>query len=145
MAREQERLLAKQTMRQNELHTELQRNIFSIDALLVDAQAREPALRRRLKITQKRLRHLRDERFAIANLEQQADQKKYAFDLYWKKHEEARVVEAMATQQSMVNVSVVEHATPPLRAGERQVDAAAPRSHRRPRARHRDGGGGWST
>jgi len=114
MGREQDRLLAKQTVRKNELHTELQRNIFSIDALLVDSLAREPALRRRLKITQKRMRHLRDERFAIANLEQQADQKKYAFDLYWKKHEEARAVEALAPQQSMVSISVVQHATPPL-------------------------------
>ena len=110
---EQERILGKQTVRKNELHTELQRNVFTIEALLADAQAREPALQRRLKTTQKRLRRLRDERFTIANLQQEADQKKYAFDLYWKKHEEARTVEAMA-KQSMVSVSVVQHATPPL-------------------------------
>jgi uncharacterized protein involved in exopolysaccharide biosynthesis len=113
MGHEQERLLSKQTATTNELHTELQRNIFSIEALLEDAKARRPALERRLKATQKRLRRLRDERFAIANLEQQADQKKYAFDLYWKKHEEARAVEALAPQQSMVSISVVQHATPP--------------------------------
>jgi succinoglycan biosynthesis transport protein ExoP len=113
LAKEEDRILAKQTVRTNELHTELQRNVFSIEAMLADAKARRPALQRRLKTTQKRLRRLRDLRFTIANLQQQADQKKYAFDLYWKKHEEARAVEAMA-EQSMVSVSVVQHATPPL-------------------------------
>jgi len=113
LAKEQDRILAKQTVRTNELHTELQRNVFSIEAMLADAKARRPALQRRLKTTQKRLRRLRDLRFTISNLEQQADQKKYAFDLYWKKHEEARAVEAMAGQ-SMVSVSVVQHATAPL-------------------------------
>jgi uncharacterized protein involved in exopolysaccharide biosynthesis len=113
LAKEEDRILAKQTVRTNELHTELQRNVFSIEAMLTDAKARRPALQRRLKTTQKRLRRLRDLRFTIANLQQQADQKKYAFDLYWKKHEEARAVEAMAGQ-SMVSVSVVQHATAPL-------------------------------
>jgi uncharacterized protein involved in exopolysaccharide biosynthesis len=113
MGREGERLLSRQTARTTELHTELQRNLFSIDALLEDAKARKPGLERRLKLTQKKLRRLRDQRFAIANLEQQADQKKYAFDLYWKKHEEARAVEALAPQQSMVSISIVQHATPP--------------------------------
>jgi uncharacterized protein involved in exopolysaccharide biosynthesis len=106
-------ILNKQTMRKNELHTELERNIYSIEAMLVDAKARKPALWRRLKLTQKRLKKLRDWRFVIANLQQTVDQKKYAFDLYWKKHEEARAVEAM-TGQSMVSVSIVDHATPPL-------------------------------
>ncbi len=113
IAQEQERILAKQTVRTNELHTELQRNVFSLEALLADAKARKPGLQRRLKITQKRLRRLRDMRFTVANLQQEADQKKYAFDLYWKKHEEARAVEAMA-EQSMVSLSVVQHATAPL-------------------------------
>lgn len=113
IAGEQDRILAKQTVRTNELHTELQRNVFSIEALMADAKARKPGLQRRLKVTQKRLRRLRDLRFTVANLQQEADQKKYAFDLYWKKHEEARAVEAMA-EQSMVSVSVVQHATAPL-------------------------------
>src|SRR5262249_30243874 len=113
IAAENERLLAKQTVRTSELHTELQRNQFSLEALLVDAKARKPALLRRLKTTQKRLRRLRDLRFTIGNLQQEADQRKYAYDLYWKKHEEARAVEAMA-EQSIVSVSVVQHATPPL-------------------------------
>ncbi len=110
---EQERILGKQTVRTNDLYVELQRNLFSLEQLLSDAKAREPAMRRRLKTTQKRLRKLRDRRFVIANLEQEAEQKKYAFDLYYKKHEEARITEAM-TNQSMVNVSVVEHANAPL-------------------------------
>lgn len=110
---EQDRILGKQTVRTNDLYVELQRNLFSLEQLLSDAKAREPAMRRRLKTTQKRLRKLRDRRFVIANLEQEAEQKKYAFDLYYKKHEEARITEAM-TNQSMVNVSVVEHANAPL-------------------------------
>jgi len=113
VTREQDRVLGKQTMRHNDLHTELQRNVFSLESLLSDAKAREPSLRRRLANTEKRLRHLRDRRFVIANLQQDAEQKQYAFDLYWKKHEEARISEAM-TGQSLVNVSVVEHATAPL-------------------------------
>jgi uncharacterized protein involved in exopolysaccharide biosynthesis len=110
---EQDRILGKQTVRTNDLYVELQRNLFSLEQLFSDAKAREPAMRRRLKNTQKRLRKLRDRRFVIANLEQEAEQKKYAFDLYYKKHEEARITEAMVNQ-SMVNVSVVEHANPPL-------------------------------
>src|SRR5262245_33278066 len=110
---EQANILNKQTMRQNDLHTELQRNIFSIEAMVVDAKARKPAMWRRLKTTQKRMKKLRDWRFVIDNLQQTADQRKYAFDLYWKKHEEARAAEAM-TGQSMVSVSVVDHATPPI-------------------------------
>ncbi len=113
LAREQDSVLSKQTVRKNELHTELQRNVFALEALQADAKARKPVMQRRLKTTQKKMRRWRDQRFTIANLQQQADQKKYAFDLYWKKHEEARAVEAMA-EQSMVSVSVVQRATPPL-------------------------------
>ncbi len=112
-SREQDRILSKQSVRRNELHTELQRNVYSIEALLADARARKPALQRRLRATQKRLRKMRDQRFAIANLEQEAEQKKYAYDLYFKKHEEARAVEALAPQQSMVSVSVVQRASAP--------------------------------
>ena len=62
---EQANILNKQTMRKNELYTELQRNIFSIEAMVVDAKARKPALWRRLKTTQKRMKKLRDWRFVI--------------------------------------------------------------------------------
>jgi succinoglycan biosynthesis transport protein ExoP len=113
MQKQQDRILARQTVRKNDLHTELQRTVFSLEALIADAKARRPGLQRRLKMTQKRLRRLRDLRFTIANLQTEADQKKYAFDLYWKKKEEARAAEAM-TDQSMVSISVVEHAVPPL-------------------------------
>ncbi len=110
---EQDQILGKQTVRQNDLFVEYQRNVFALEQLLTDAQAREPAMRKRLNTTEKRLHKLRDRRFTIDNLQQQADQKKYAFDLYWKKNEEARITEAMTTQ-SLVNVSVVEHANAPL-------------------------------
>ena len=113
MKTEQERVLGKDLFRQNDLHDELQRNLFSLESLLADAKAREKPMRVRLGTSRERLRRLRDVRFVIDNLQQDADQKKYAFDLAWKKHEEARIMEAMK-DQSMVSVSVVERATPPV-------------------------------
>jgi uncharacterized protein involved in exopolysaccharide biosynthesis len=110
---EQERVLAKDLYRQNELHTELQRNLFSLETLLADATAREQPMRRRLEQAKERLRKLRDVRFVIDNLQQDADQKRYAFDLAWKKHEEARIMEAMK-DQSMVSISVLERAAAPV-------------------------------
>jgi tyrosine-protein kinase Etk/Wzc len=110
---EKERILNKQTLRRNDLYAELQRNQLSLQSLLADAQAREPSLASRLEASKLRLTDLRDKQFAIANLEQSAEQKKYAFDAYFKKAEEARITEAM-TDQSVVNVSVVDHAVPPI-------------------------------
>jgi succinoglycan biosynthesis transport protein ExoP len=112
-AAERDRILNKQTMRQNELYAELQRNRMSLQTLLVDALAREPSLAARLDATKARLEDLRDKQFTIANLQQEAEQKKYAYDTYFKKREEARITEAM-TDQSVVNVSVVDRAVPPL-------------------------------
>ncbi len=111
-AAERDRILNKQTMRQNELYAELQRNQLSLATLLADAQAREPSLAARLEATKQRLTDLRDKQFTIANLQQEADQKKYAFDTYFKKQEEARITEEMK-DQSVVNVSVVDRAEPP--------------------------------
>jgi uncharacterized protein involved in exopolysaccharide biosynthesis len=105
-------VLGKHTIRQNDLHRELQRNLFTIQTLLVDARARVPSRVKALDDVHTRLRELREKRFVIHNLEQEVAQKQYAYDLYWKKREEARISEAM-TDQSMVNVSVVEHAQPP--------------------------------
>jgi len=113
LQQEQDRVLGKETLRYNDLHYELQLNVFSLETLLSDARAREPAFRRRLEATRKRLENLRDRKFAINNLQQTAEQKRYSYDLYWKKREEARVAEAM-TDQSLVNVSIVERASTPL-------------------------------
>jgi uncharacterized protein involved in exopolysaccharide biosynthesis len=110
---EQERVLNKQTVRHNDLYAELLRNRMSLQTLLADAMAREPALADRLETSRTRLGDLRNERFALDNLKQEAEQKQYSYDLYWKKQEEARVTEAMRNQ-SMVNVSVVDRAVPPL-------------------------------
>ena len=81
--------------------------------VLRDLHAREPLLRARFLGLRKRLRELRDKRFTIMNLKMDADAKAYAFDLYRKKEKDAGIQEAMQNQ-SMVNVSVVEHAMPPL-------------------------------
>jgi uncharacterized protein involved in exopolysaccharide biosynthesis len=67
----------------------------------------------RLEASRARLLDLGNQRYTIDNLKQEADQKQYSYDLYWKKQEEARVTEAMR-DQSMVNVSVVDRAIPPL-------------------------------
>ena len=110
---EQDRILNKQTVRQNDLHAELQRNRMSLQTLLADSQAREPSMAARLDSSRQRLADLRDKQFTVANLQQEADQKKYAFDTYFKKQEEARITEAM-TDQSVVNVSVLDRAMPPI-------------------------------
>jgi len=99
-ASEQERILNKQTVRHNELYVELERNRMSLQTLLADTQAREPSLASRLDASRSRLQDLRDKQFAVANLQQEAEQKKYAYDTYFKKQEEARITEAM-TDQSM--------------------------------------------
>jgi uncharacterized protein involved in exopolysaccharide biosynthesis len=110
---ERERILNKQTLRHNDLYAELQRIRLSLQALLADATAREPSMADRLESRRGRRPELGNERYTIDNLKQEADQKQYSYDLYWKKQEEARVTEAMR-DQSMVNVSVVDRAIPPL-------------------------------
>jgi tyrosine-protein kinase Etk/Wzc len=57
-AAEQERILNKQTVRTNELFTELQRNRMSLQTLLADTQAREPSLASRLDASRQRLQDL---------------------------------------------------------------------------------------
>ena len=110
---ERERVLSKETVRHNELYAELQRNQMSLQTLLADSQTREPSLAARLEATRQRLADLRDKQFAVANLVQEADQKKYAYDTYFKKQEEARITEAM-TDQSVVSIAVLDRAVPPL-------------------------------
>lgn len=110
---ERVQILGKQTIQRNELHRELERNQKTLQVLLADLHERAEPLRARLEATKVRLGELRDKRFAVHNLKQMADEKAYAFDLYFKKQEEARITEAMK-DHNMVNVSVVERATPPL-------------------------------
>ena len=113
MKEEQDRLLTDESFRYNELHNDLQKNVFTLQALSSDLTAREPGIRGRLKASRKRLRDLRDKRFVISNLKAEADTRAYAYDLFRKRKEEARVQEAM-TNQSMVNIAVVQRATPPI-------------------------------
>jgi len=112
---ERDRILNKQTIRQNDLYSELQRNRMSLQTLLADSQSREPSLAARFEASRDRLNELRDKQFTVANLQQEAEQKKYAYDTYFKKQEEARITEAM-TDQSVVNVSVLDRAMPPIEA-----------------------------
>ena len=110
---EKERVLAGSLMRHSELHAQLQKNGFALEVVMTDQRAREPLMRARLAQSKKRLRELRDKRFTIINLRQDVDAKTYAYDLYRRKEKEAGILEAMENQ-SIVNVSVVERAMPPL-------------------------------
>ncbi len=110
---EELRILNKKTLRHNDLYAELQRNKLSLQTLLADANAREPSMVDRLDVSRERLSDLRNKRYAVDNLKQEADQKQYSYDLYWKKQEEARITEAMS-DRSMVDVSIVDRATPPI-------------------------------
>lgn len=109
---EKDRILNKQTLQRNDLHRELERNADTLKVLLADLRSRTDPYTQRLTETRKHLQDLRDKRFVINNLKQLADEKTYAFDLYFKKQEESRIAEAMK-DQSMVNVTVVERAAPP--------------------------------
>ncbi|MFN8545942.1 MAG: Wzz/FepE/Etk N-terminal domain-containing protein [Candidatus Binatia bacterium] len=113
LRQEQERVLHKQTLQENEIYRELQRNANTLEVAIADLRAREPSLVRRFEEAKKRLRDLRGQRFVVGNLKQEADQRGYAFDLYYRKREEARLAELMKNQ-SLVNVSVVERASTPL-------------------------------
>ena len=110
---EKDRLLADQEFRANDLHHDIQKNVYTLEALLSDLGRRGPEIHDRLIATRNRLRDLRNRRFIVANLKQDADLKSYAYELFRKRGEEARAQEAM-TNQSMVNVAVVQHATPPI-------------------------------
>ena len=81
--------------------------------LIADLRAREPGLRQQVRTTRRRLVRLRNMRLTIANLKADADEKAFAYDLYRKRNDQAQIQEAM-TDQSMVNVAVVQHATPPI-------------------------------
>jgi uncharacterized protein involved in exopolysaccharide biosynthesis len=113
MRSEKERVLSNESVRVNELRNELQRNVFTLEVLLADLRAREPGVKARFAATRKRLRELSAQRFTVLNLKQDAEQRSYAYDLYRKRREEARIQEAMKNQ-SMVNIAVVEHATTPI-------------------------------
>src|SRR5262249_61151803 len=89
------RILNKQTLQENEAYRDIERTANTHEVALADLRAREPGLTQRLDETQKRLRDLRDRRFVINNLKQDADQKAYAFDLYYRKREQARLEQSM--------------------------------------------------
>ncbi len=110
---EKERILNKQTLQENEVWRDLNRNSLALEVMLADARAREPQLAERLENVRAHLHDLRDKRFMVTNLKLDADERAYAYDLYRKKEQEARITEAMKNQ-SEVAVSVVERAYPPL-------------------------------
>jgi len=112
MSGEATTVVGKQTIRRNDLHEELTREVLRLESQLAELETRQPSRVSAVDEAKSRLDELRDQRFVVEELEQDVKQKQYAYDLYWKKREEARISEAM-TDQSLVDVRVVEHALPP--------------------------------
>ena len=111
--KQEQELLVSDEEQRSDLHTLLLRNANGLEVLIADLRAREPGLRQQLRTTRRRLVRLRNMRLTIANLKADADEKAFAYDLYRKRNDQAQIQEAM-TDQSMVNVAVVQHATPPI-------------------------------
>jgi succinoglycan biosynthesis transport protein ExoP len=111
--KEEPELLVVDEEQRTDLHTLLIRNRNGLEVLMADLHAREPGLRQQLRVVRRRLVRLRNMRLTIANLKEDADEKAYAYDLYRKRKDQAQIQEAI-TNQSMVNVAVVQHATPPI-------------------------------
>src|SRR5438552_2343779 len=111
--KQEQALLVSDEEQRSDLHTLLLRNKNGLEVLIADLRAREPGLRQQLRTTRRRLVRLRNMRLTIANLKADADEKAFAYDLYRKRSDQAQIQEAM-TDQSMVNVAVVQHATPPI-------------------------------
>ena len=139
LGQQQGRVLSKQTVQRNSLRDDLTKNLLALRTLQEDLEARQPSIETRLEKTKSRVNELRDKRFVIANLRQDADEAAYAFDLYRKKGEEARITEAMKNQ-SLVNVKVVEKAVAPLNPREQQGATSPARHHRRTGTGRLDGG-----
>ena len=113
MAREETRVQGKRTVRRNALYDELERRHSSLETAMADAKSRLPGREAGLEAAESRLAELRDHRYVIKGLERDLEQKQYAYDLYFKRGMEAAASEANP-DLSMVSVSVVEHAQPPL-------------------------------
>jgi uncharacterized protein involved in exopolysaccharide biosynthesis len=113
MRRQDGQILGKHTVRRNDLFMELERRKSSLVTALADARAREPGRVTAVETSQRRLAELRDHRYVVKGLQRDLEQKQYAYDLYFKRGMEAAASEANP-DLSMVSVSVVEHAQPPL-------------------------------
>jgi hypothetical protein len=105
------RILSKQTIQQNEVYRQLQGNELTFQTMLADSTPASPgssigSRRRATACTRCATR------FKIDNMKQDADQKEYAFDLYCESRRGAH--HRAMKNQSMVAVSIVEHAIPPL-------------------------------
>lgn len=113
MGEEKGSILNKETVQANELHRELERIALTHRRTVAELQAREPGLAKRLESQKGRLEDLRDRRFMVLNLKQEVAQTANAYEMYRRRTNEARLTEAM-TNQSLVNVAVVERAATPF-------------------------------
>jgi len=113
MGKQQGQILGKHTVRRNDLFMELERRRSAIMTALTEARSREPSRVAAVESGQRRLTDLRDHRYVVKGLQRVLEQKQYAYDLYFKRGMEAAASEANP-DLSMVSVSVVEHAQPPL-------------------------------
>jgi uncharacterized protein involved in exopolysaccharide biosynthesis len=113
MGKQQGQILGKRDVKRNDMYIELERRRLSIMTALTDARSRVPGRVKAADAASKRLTDLRDNRYVIKGLQRDLEQKQYAYDLYFKRGMEAAASEANP-DLSMVSVSVVEHAQPPL-------------------------------
>jgi uncharacterized protein involved in exopolysaccharide biosynthesis len=113
MRAQEGQILGKHTIRRNDLFMELERRHSSLVTALADARSREPGRVAAVESGERRLGELRDHRYVVKGLQRDLEQKQYAYDLYFKRGMEAAASEANP-DLSMVSVSVVEHAQPPL-------------------------------
>jgi uncharacterized protein involved in exopolysaccharide biosynthesis len=113
MGAQREQILGKHMVRRNDLFMELERRRSSLVTALADARSREPGRVAAVESATRRLSELRDHRYVVKGLQRDLEQKQYAYDLYFKRGMEAAASEANP-DLSMVSVSVVEHAQPPL-------------------------------
>jgi uncharacterized protein involved in exopolysaccharide biosynthesis len=113
MAKQQAQILGKRDTKRNDMYIELERRRLSIMTALTESRSRVPGRIAAADAADKRLNELRDNRYVIKALQRELDQKQYAYDLYFKRGMEAAASEANP-DLSMVSVSVVEHAQPPI-------------------------------
>ena len=98
----------------NPIHQSLKEELLSAEAELVGMRARYAALQQQVGSYQNQLDSLNEKAFELDALHRQAQTAQEEYLLYRKKHEEARISEAM-DQQKLINVTIVQPAQRPLK------------------------------
>ncbi len=97
----------------NPIHQSLKQELLSSEADLEGLRARHATLQAQVTTYQKRLDSLNEKAFELDKLHRQAQTAQEEYLLYRKKHEEARISEAM-DRQKLINVTIAQPAQRPL-------------------------------